>query len=71
MDLGAHRLVAPRAKIIAEGAREADVITHHTVVGDLSALRDLANSVYATFGAVDLLINNAGTGGRIFDTEAN
>ena len=72
VDLGADRLAAARAQIIAEGASEADVITHHTDVGDLAALRDLANSVYATFGAVHVLMNNAGTcGSSIFDTEAN
>ncbi len=73
VDLGADRLAAARAQIIASGAAEADVISQETDVGDPAALRTLADSTYATFGAVHVLINNAGMqpGSSIFDTEGN
>lgn len=72
-DLGADRLAAARAQIIASGAAEADVITCETDVGDGTALRALADRAYAAFGAVHVLINNAGMqpGSSIFDAEAN
>jgi NAD(P)-dependent dehydrogenase (short-subunit alcohol dehydrogenase family) len=72
-DLGADRLAAARDQIIASGAAEADVITQETDVGDPAALRALADSTYAAFGAVHVLINNAGMqpGSSIFDAEAN
>ena len=72
-DLGAARLAAARAQIIASGAAEADVITCETDVGDGTALRALADRAYAAFGAVHVLINNAGMqpGSSIFDAEAN
>lgn len=72
-DLGADRLAAARDQIIASGASEADVITQETDVGDPAALRALADSTYAAFGAVHVLINNAGMqpGSSIFDAEAN
>lgn len=72
-DLGADRLAAARAQILAAGAAEADVITCETDVGDGTALRALAECAYAAFGAVHVLINNAGMqpGSSIFDAEAN
>ena len=72
-DLGADRLAAARDQIIASGAAEADVITQETDVGDPAALRALADSTYAAFGAVHVLMNNAGMqpGSSIFDAEAN
>ena len=72
-DLGADRLAAAHAQILASGAAAADVITQETDVGDPAALRALADSTYAAFGAVHVLINNAGMqpGSSIFDTEAN
>ena len=72
-DLGADRLAAARAQILAAGAAEADVITCETDVGDVTALRALADRAYAAFGAVHVLINNAGMqpGSSIFDAEAN
>ena len=72
-DLGADRLAAARAQILAAGAAAADVITCETDVGDIAALRALADRAYAAFGAVHVLINNAGMqpGSSIFDAEAN
>jgi len=72
-DLGADPLAAARAQIIALGAAEADVIACEADVGDPAALRALADRSYATFGAVHVLINNAGIqpGSSIFDAEAN
>ena len=72
-DLGADRLAAAQAQILASGAAAADVITQETDVGDPAALRALADSTYAAFGAVHVLINNAGMqpGSGIFDAEAN
>lgn len=72
-DLGADRLAAARAQIIASGVAEADVVTQETDVGDPAALRALADRAYAAFGAVHVLINNAGMqpGSGIFDAEAN
>jgi len=72
-DLGADRLAAAHRQIIASGAAEADVIACETDVGDPAALRALADRSYATFGAVHVLINNAGMqpGSSIFDAEAN
>lgn len=72
-DIGADRLAQARAQIIAAGAAPADVISQDTDVGDPAALRALADTAYAAFGAVHVLINNAGMqpGSTIFDTEAN
>ena len=72
-DLGTDRLAAARAQILAAGAAAADVITCETDVGDIAALRALADRAYAAFGAVHVLINNAGMqpGSSIFDAEAN
>lgn len=72
-DLDADRLAAAGAQIIASGAAEADVITQQTDVGDVASLHALADSAYARFGAVHVLMNNAGMqpGSSIFDTEGN
>ena len=72
-DRDADGLAAAQVQIIASGAAQADVITQETDVGDPAALRVLADSTYATFGAVHVLINNAGMqpGSSIFDAEAN
>lgn len=72
-DLGADRLAAARAQIIAAGSGESDVVTQETDVSDLAALRALADRAYASFGAVHVLLNNAGIqpGSSIFDTEGN
>ena len=72
-DIGADRLFSARAQIIASGATEADVIVQETDVADVDALRNLADVVFAEFGAVHVLMNNAGMqpGSSIFDTETN
>ena len=72
-DLGADRLASARAQIVASGAAGADVITQETDVGDVAALHALADRAYAAFGAVHVLMNNAGmqVGSDIFDTKAN
>ncbi len=72
-DLGADRLAAARAQVLALGVDEADVMVCETEVGDAAALRALADRTYAAFGAVHVLANNAGMqpGSSIFDTEAN
>ncbi len=71
VDLGAERLDAARAQVLAAGA--PDVMVSDTDVGDVAALQALADRVYAAFGAVQVLINNAAIqpGSGIFDTEAN
>ena len=72
-DLGADRLAAARAQILATGAAGADVITQETDVGDPVALAALADHAFAAFGGVHVLMNNAGMqpGSNIFDTEGN
>lgn len=72
-DLGADRLAAARAHLLALGVDGADVKVCETDVGDPTALRVLADRSYAAFGVVHLLVNNAGMqpGSNIFDTEAN
>ncbi len=72
-DIGTDRLASARAQIIASGAAESDVIVQETDVGDVNALRNLANITFAAFGAVHVLMNNAGMqpGSSIFDTETN
>lgn len=72
-DLGVDRLAAARAQVLAMGVEPAAVITAETDVSDLDAVRTLADHCYATFGAVHVLVNNAGIqpGSTIFDTEAN
>lgn len=73
VDVGVDRLASARAQIIASGAAEADVIVQETDVGDLAALHRLADVAFAAFGAVHVLMNNAGMqpGSSIFDTESN
>ena len=72
-DLGADRLDAARAQVLALGVDSVDVIVCETDVGDVVALRALADRSYAAFGAVHVPVNNAGVQPRssIFDTEAN
>lgn len=72
-DIGTDRLLSAREQIIASGAAEADVIVQETDVGDADALRNLADVGFAAFGAVHVLMNNAGMqpGSSIFDTEEN
>ncbi|MDP4034070.1 MAG: SDR family NAD(P)-dependent oxidoreductase [Pseudorhodobacter sp.] len=72
-DLGGARLDAARATLLADGAADGDVIAVATDVGDRSQLVALADIVARRFGAVNVLINNAGMqpGSTVFDAEAN
>lgn len=72
-DLGGERLEAARQELLAAGAAPADVIAVATDVGDEAQLQALADHVYGAFGAVNVLINNAGMqpGSSIFDDEGN
>lgn len=72
-DLGADRLAVARAQVIDLGVDPANVMVCETDVGDLAALRALADHCFAAFGAVHVLVNNAGMqpGSSIFDTESN
>lgn len=72
-DIDAGRLADARAHILDQGGQQADVTCHQTDVGDPAALRALADHAYATFGAVHVVMNNAGMqpGSTIFDAEDN
>ncbi len=72
-DLGSARLDAARAALLADGAADSDVIAVATDVGDRLQLVALADAVARHFGAVNVLMNNAGMqpGSTIFDAEAN
>lgn len=72
-DLGGERLEAARQELLAAGATPEDVIAVATDVGDKAQLQALADHVYGAFGAVNVLINNAGMqpGSSIFDAEGN
>ena len=72
-DLGGERLEAARQELLAAGAAPEDVIAVATDVGDKAQLQALADHVYGVFGAVNVLINNAGMqpGSSIFDAEGN
>ncbi len=72
-DLGGERLEAARQELLAAGAAPKDVIAVATDVGDKAQLQALADHVYGAFGAVNVLINNAGMqpGSSIFDAEGN
>jgi hypothetical protein len=73
VDLGADRLGSARAQLLADGAAEADVMVDEADVADVAALHALADRVWGAFGALHVLVNNAGIqpGSSIFDTEAN
>lgn len=70
-DLEGPALGAARDAAMASGAVEAIAVA--TDVADVSQLRALVDTVYARFGAVHLLMNNAGLqpGSSIFDAEGN
>ncbi|MFN3845880.1 MAG: SDR family NAD(P)-dependent oxidoreductase [Paracoccaceae bacterium] len=72
-DLGAERLARARAQVLGRGVHEADVVCLETDVGDPAALRALADHSFDRFGAVHVLMNNAGMqpGSGIFDAESN
>ena len=72
-DLDGARLEAVRERLIAAGASPQNVMVHATDVGDRAQILALADAVYAGFGAVHVLINNAGIqpGSSIFDPWGN
>lgn len=72
-DLPGAALDAASDALIAAGAAEADVMTLATDVSDRARLMALADEVWARFGPVNLLMNNAGMqpGSSIFDEEGN
>jgi NAD(P)-dependent dehydrogenase (short-subunit alcohol dehydrogenase family) len=72
-DLVGERLETARGELVAAGAAPDDVISVATDVGDKAQLEALADRVYGAFGAVNVLLNNAGMqpGSSIFDVEGN
>lgn len=72
-DLDAERLANAREELVSLGAATMDVFTQETDVGDVAALHQLAEAVFDRFGAVHVLMNNAGMqpGSDIFDSRAN
>ncbi|OWY04452.1 SDR family NAD(P)-dependent oxidoreductase [Thioclava sp. IC9] len=72
-DLPGAALDAASDALIAAGAAEADVMTLATDVSDRAQLMALADEVWARFGPVNLLMNNAGMqpGSSIFDEGGN
>lgn len=72
-DLGAERLEAAKAALVAQGAARDAVMTVPTDIGDRAQIVALADRVGADWGAVNLVMNNAGMqpGSSIFDAEGN
>lgn len=70
-DLAGPGLESARVAALAAGAPEAMAVA--VDVADVAALRALADAVYHRFGAVHVLMNNAGMqpGSNIFDTQGN
>jgi hypothetical protein len=70
-DRDGETLARARLALIAEGAGAGDVIAVAIDVSDRGALVALADRVEAAFGAVNVLMNNAGIGpgSSIFDAE--
>lgn len=70
-DLAGPALDAAKAAALAAGAPDAMAVACD--VADAAALRALADAVYDRFGAVHVLMNNAGMqpGSSIFDAEGN
>lgn len=71
-DLGADRLASARAQIVVSCVAQADVIVQEADVGDTAALQALCDRAFDVFGAVHVLMNNAGMqpGSSIFDAES-
>lgn len=69
VDRLAERLAAAKSAI-AEVAPAATILTFDTDVGDQAAVEALANDLFGRYGAVHLLLDNAGIqpGSDIFDT---
>ena len=72
-DLGEDRLAAAREVLVAGGAGADGVMVVETDVGDRASLEALADRVWEAWGAVNVLMNNAGMqpGSSIFDVEGN
>lgn len=70
-DIAGERLDLARAELLQDGAREEDVLAIPTDVADPAQILALANKVTATWGPVNVLMNNAGIqpGSSIFDAE--
>ena len=61
-DRDGEALERARQALVAEGASAADVVAVATDVSERRALTALADRVEAAFGAVNVLMNNAGIG---------
>ncbi|MDX8481580.1 SDR family NAD(P)-dependent oxidoreductase [Mesorhizobium sp. VK24D] len=72
-DCDAGRIATARQIVIADGAAPGDVIGVPTDVADKTQLSALADQAFAAFGAVNVLMNNAGIqpGSDIFDAANN
>ena len=72
-DLDDGRLEAARVRLLDEGALADEVMAVPIDVAEAGELRALADRVAADWGAVNVLMNNAGMqpGSSIFDAEAN
>lgn len=72
-DLDGARLEVIRNRLIAAGVSAQNVMVHPTDVGDRAQILALADAVFTRFGAVNVLINNAGMqpGSSIFDPWGN
>lgn len=72
-DLGGARLEAARSALLEDGAAEEPIMAVPTDVGDRAQIEALADRVTSAWGAVNLLMNNAGMqpGSSIFDAEGN
>lgn len=73
VDLAGDRLDAARARLIADGAAPHDVMAHPTDIAEKAEILALADAVYAEYGQVNVLMNNAGIqpGSSIFDAVNN
>jgi NAD(P)-dependent dehydrogenase (short-subunit alcohol dehydrogenase family) len=72
-DLPDERLEIAHESLVAAGAGNNDIMTVATDVADAHQLRDLEARVTSEFGAINVLMNNAGIqpGSSIFDKEDN
>lgn len=72
-DIGGERLEAARAALLADGAAGDAVMAVPTDVGERAQIEALADRVTSAWGAVNVLMNNAGMqpGSSIFDAEGN
>lgn len=72
-DLDAKRLELARDRLIVLGAAPQDVMAYAADMGDKAQIAGLADAVFAAFGTVNVLLNNAGMqpGSSIFDLWGN